>query len=57
MIFAVDTTICLYLSKETVESGWARLKRNPRDIEGRNDDLLVAFLKRRNGWYTDAVKK
>ena len=23
----------LYLSKETVESGWARLKRNPRDIE------------------------
>lgn len=32
MIFAVDTAI--YLSKETVESGWARLKRNPRDIEG-----------------------
>lgn len=34
MIFAFDTTIYLYLSKETVESGWARQKRNPRDIEG-----------------------
>ena len=45
----------LYLSKETVESGWARLKRNPRDIEGsqwRFDHVLSCHFEIRGLFYT-----